>query len=121
MSRSIDDLTPGARQKCNNWLWESRKQLKPLGLGLILTETYRPQEVQNALYAKGRTTKGPIVTWTRKSKHTERRAWDCAFRLPDGSLTWNGPWALLGKIAKSFGITWGADITNGIDRCHFQV
>jgi peptidoglycan L-alanyl-D-glutamate endopeptidase CwlK len=47
-----------------------------LGHRIRVSEVYRPQARQDALYAQGRTKKGPVVTWTRKSKHTERKAMD---------------------------------------------
>ena len=47
-----------------------------IGKRIRVSEVYRPQSRQDALYAQGRVKKGPVVTWTRKSKHTERMAMD---------------------------------------------
>lgn len=46
------------------------------GLDVNVTETYRSQERQNALFAQGRETPGQVVTWTQSSKHTQGRAVD---------------------------------------------
>jgi hypothetical protein len=46
------------------------------GRGISIVETYRSQDRQDALFAQGRGTPGPIVTWTRNSRHTQGRAAD---------------------------------------------
>jgi hypothetical protein len=46
------------------------------GHDVKVTETYRSQERQDALFAQGRDAAGPVVTWTRSSKHTQGRAVD---------------------------------------------
>ena len=54
------------------------------GLPVFVTEAYRSQERQEWLYAQGRTRPGKIVTWTLKSKHTDRQAIDIAFNYSSG-------------------------------------
>jgi len=46
------------------------------GLEFRVTEAFRSQERQDALYAQGRWKPGPIVTWTLFSNHTKREAFD---------------------------------------------
>ena len=46
------------------------------GLPVKIIETYRTQERQDDLYRQGREKPGNIVTWTRDSVHTKRRAFD---------------------------------------------
>jgi uncharacterized protein YcbK (DUF882 family) len=46
------------------------------GLDVKVAETYRSQTRQDALFAQGRDTAGPVVTWTQNSKHTQGRAVD---------------------------------------------
>ena len=53
------------------------------GLPVIITETYRSQKRQDELFRQGRETDGPVVTWTKNSRHTKRRAFDIAKRGPD--------------------------------------
>lgn len=76
-------------------------------------EGVRTKARQAELYAKGRTTAGPIVTWTMESKHIHGKAVDL---LPD--LTgWNDPKAFdeinraMVQASKELKvkIRWGAD------------
>ena len=70
--RDIGALLPAAQAACRAFLRECERE----GLAVLITETYRTQERQDYLYAQGRTRAGTIVTWTRKSRHTGRLAWD---------------------------------------------
>lgn len=56
---------------------------------LTIVEGLRSPERQAELYAKGRTTPGPKVSWTMKSKHLEGKAIDVAPLEADGSIDWN--------------------------------
>lgn len=90
------------------------------GLEFIVTCTYRSQEEQDRLYGQGRTYPGPIVTWTRSSKHTERKAFDVAI-IEMGKVTWDdrkydGP----GAIGESVGLVWGGR-WNKPDKPHFEL
>lgn len=53
-----------------------------------IVQGVRTQEYQNALYAQGRTAPGPIVTWTRKSRHIGGFAIDVAAWI-DGKIDWD--------------------------------
>ncbi len=46
------------------------------GMRVQIVEGYRSQNRQDALFAQGRTTDGPVVTWTRSSLHTSGAAAD---------------------------------------------
>ena len=46
------------------------------GQNVQVAETFRSQDRQNVLFAQGRDTPGPVVTWTQNSKHTQGRAAD---------------------------------------------
>lgn len=70
--RDIGALLPAAQAACRAFLRECERE----GLAVLITETYRTQERQDYLYAQGRTRAGTIITWTRKSRHTGRLAWD---------------------------------------------
>ncbi len=90
------------------------------GVDFIVTCTYRSQIEQEALWAKGRTQPGPIVTWTRASKHTERKAFDIAL-VVDGKITWaTKDYLLPGKIAMKLGLDWGGAWARAKDYPHFQ-
>lgn len=68
----LDQLTPKTKALCLAFLEEAGKQ----GLKVRIVETYRPQERQDYLYEQGRSREGGVVTWTRNSRHTSRRAFD---------------------------------------------
>lgn len=74
------------------------------GADVAVVAGYRSQAEQDRLFAQGRTSPGPVVTWTRSSAHTRGQAVDLAFRV-NGRITYNVPawwWdalAYLGEIA----------------------
>jgi peptidoglycan L-alanyl-D-glutamate endopeptidase CwlK len=92
------------------------------GISILLTQGLRTFEEQAALYAQGRTAPGKVVTNARPgdSLHNYGRAFDIAFRKPDGSVTWDGPWSKVGAIGESLGLTWGGRWRSFPDRPHFQ-
>jgi peptidoglycan L-alanyl-D-glutamate endopeptidase CwlK len=111
-SRDLNDLLPGTRAKVEAWLDACcHPDVLPQ---VFITCTYRSQEEQDTLYAKGRTEPGRKVTWTKHSYHTQRRAVDFALKIPD-------PWDMkvdidhdkipdfleVGALAETFGLTWG--------------
>jgi len=107
--------------------WTGDPVLRLLGLPIV-TECYRSPERQNELYAQGRTTPGPIVTYVRggKSKHNQlpTPALDVAFLRADGSVVWSG--LLLSKFARLMKyadkrVKWGGDWPKFKDRPHFEV
>lgn len=49
-------------------------------LPVKVVETYRTPERQELLYNQGRNAEGPVVTWTKESVHTKRRAFDICKR-----------------------------------------
>ena len=117
MSASRAGLDPKFAQKLS--LFE--KALAAHGIKVILTWGYRSIESQNALYAKGRTAPGNIVTNARGgySWHNFGLAADYAFVI-NGKVTWNGPWDTFGRIAKECGLEWGGSWKTFKDRPHVQ-
>jgi hypothetical protein len=53
-----------------------RRMWEEFGHRVEATEGYRSQERQERLYAQGRSTPGPVVTWTRNSAHSRGEAVD---------------------------------------------
>ena len=68
----LDELSPRTRELAIKFLEKCEEK----GLSVRITETYRTQARQEMLYKQGRTTSGLVVTWTKNSKHTKRRAFD---------------------------------------------
>lgn len=84
---------------------------------ITVIEGTRTPERQAQLYAQGRTTPGPIVTWTLRSKHLDGKAIDLGPLKEDGSIDWDNKArfkemaSLMFAAAEELGIKirWGAD------------
>lgn len=113
-SRDINALLPNAQRACRLFMQRCAER----GLDVFITETYRSQERQDYLYSLGRTREGNKVTWTKRSRHTSRRAWDIACR--GGDLYNTAVLTACGKVAAELGITWGGTWSTP-DTPHFEV
>lgn len=104
-SRKISDLTPVAALAATRWLAECTVA----GFDVLVTSTYRDNESQNALYAQGRTTPGPIVTNAKggQSIHQTRTAIDFV-PMKHGKCQWNdvAAYKAIGEIAERNGFEW---------------
>lgn len=116
--RDLSELTSSAQTACQLLFQECYKA----GIDFVfITETYRSQARQNYLYEQGRTRPGQVVTWTRNSNHTSRRAWDIAV-APPRNLYDISTLAKVGTIAKKLGITWGGYWpASQYDAPHFEI
>lgn len=116
--RDLSELTAAAQTACRLLFQECYKA----GIDFVfITETYRSQARQNYLYEQGRTRPGQVVTWTRNSNHTSRRAWDIAV-APPRNLYDISTLSKVGAIAKKLGITWGGYWLAGqYDAPHFEI
>lgn len=127
-SRSLDDLRPIVRAKCQAHM----AACAAAGMPITITFTFRSLETQAALYAQGRTKPGKIVTNARagQSFHNFRLAYDgVPARLlslpnwgdtPDHRIEAAGLWALYGHLAKLQGLEWGGEWRTIKDRPHCQ-
>ncbi len=97
-----------------------KAEMEKAGQEFIVTCTYRSQKEQNELYEKGRTKPGAIVTWTRQSKHTERKAFDIAM-LKNGKITWSTPdYKIAVEIGMKVGLNCGGSWDKSKDWPHFE-
>ena len=122
-------LHPVVEAKTNELVAEADK----IGISVLVTDGFRSHEEQNALYARGRTTKGPIVTHVRggASYHNYGLAVDFALLTPKGQAIWdleydgndNGEpdWDEVVAIAKRLGFSWGGDWRGFKDYPHLQM
>ena len=120
MSRDINLLHPRLRRIIPQIIAECKAQ----GLPVLVTQTLRTKAEQDALYAQGRTKPGKIVTnaWYPNSAH----CWGVAFdfcrnvkgREYDDS---DGFFARVAAIAKPYGLTWGGDWKNFVDKPHLEL
>jgi peptidoglycan LD-endopeptidase CwlK len=98
---------------------------------LVIVQDYRTYAQQDALYAKGRTASGNIVTNAKggQSNHNFALAVDVFPLWDDGQLHMDGKSdakniEILKKIApvgKSIGLEWGGDWKSIVDNPHFQL
>ena len=96
------------------------------GLPVLITETLRTVAEQEALYAKGRTMAGAIVTNARGRDYQSMHQWGVAFdfcrnvkgREFDDS---DGFFGRVGAIGKRLGLFWGGDFKSFKDKPHFQM
>lgn len=114
------ELVPELEVKAKDFL----KKCNEKGFNLEICQGRRTQAEQDAKYAQGRTTPGPIVTWTKKSKHVQGKAFDICFndKDPFREKVKNYNWTPIGTIGQSIGLKWGV-IQNGKRRDfgHFEL
>jgi peptidoglycan L-alanyl-D-glutamate endopeptidase CwlK len=134
--------TPKAESKASAWTADPRSeknlatvqpQLQKLGRELLrrlaaqgltfkVTSGNRTQAEQDALYAQGRNgNSGPIVTWTRRSRHIGGRAIDLTLFSGKNPVWESRHYDTAGKIGKELGLIWGGDWKRTPDRPHFEL
>lgn len=96
--RSVAALDPALQAKLARVIARVEQET---GHTVSVQETYRTQTRQDALYAQGRDTAGPVVTWTHNSKHTQGRAVDV---LLDGGNASPDAYRVLQRIAQEEGL-----------------
>jgi len=96
--RGVDLLAPEFRDRLERVIDRMESEF---GYKVEVTETFRSQSRQDALYAQGRTEPGQVVTWTRASNHTAGRAADL---VVDGSFDEALPYERLMRIAREEGL-----------------
>ncbi len=128
-SRRIEDLHPDLQPLCRAFLAQAAAQ----GIDVLITCTYRSNAEQNALYAQGRTTSGPIVTRAKggQSAHNfmlegkpAAKAFDVV-PLVNGKPQWSArhpAWQTLGAIGTALGLNWyGRPGSRFLEYPHFQL
>lgn len=120
MSRDISLLHPILREIIPQIIG----QCAAVGLPVLVTDGFRSKAEQDALYAKGRTAPGTIVTQVRYPNSAH--CWGVAFdfcrnvrgREYDDS---DGFFRRVAEIAKGYGLEWGGDWTRFVDKPHLQL
>lgn len=115
--RDRSQLSVQAQKACALFLEECKKQ----GLNVLITETYRSQERQNWLYEQGRSREGKVVTWTKNSRYTSRRAWDICKNVKGQEYSDKTFFKKCAEVAALLGITWGGEWKNSPDTPHFEI
>ena len=120
--RNINKCHPRLIELSKKLVSACRGQELIIGIG----ESFRTKEEQDALYAKGRTAPGNIVTNAKGSSYSSHHQWGTAFDIyrNDGKGVYtdgDGFFEKVGKIGKSIGLEWGGDWKSPVDKPHFQL
>lgn len=131
-SRNIDDLHIDIKKKCLDLVHNCKQQ----GIEILVICTYRSNEEQAALYAKGRTEPGPIRTNARPGQSLHNytvdgraaaRAFDvvpivhgkCLWETTGAALT---IWNRIGAEGKALGLAWAGEWKGSLREFgHFQL
>ncbi len=101
LSRSaakLDTIAPELRERVERVVDRMRDEF---GIAVDITEGYRTQARQETLHAQGRSKPGPVVTWTRNSRHTQGRAVDVTV---NGGYSDTQGFATLQRVAREEGL-----------------
>jgi len=114
----IDTLHPLIKQRAIDFVADVNKTL---GIDLHVVQALRTIDEQNALYAKGRTAPGAVVTNAKggSSYHNYGLAFDVA-PFVNGKLNYNIDWNPVAAIGKKHGFKWGGDFKSIKDKPHFE-
>lgn len=120
--RDINGLHPALIKK----LYELKDSCGAKGLKIGIGECVRTRKEQDALYAKGRTLPGSIVTNAKGCTYSSMHQWGVAFDFyrNDGKMAYDngdGFFDKVGSLGKSLGLMWGGDWKKMVDKPHFQL
>lgn len=115
----IDELHPRVKALAVKHI----EACKEAGIELRIYCAYRSIAEQDALYARGRTKPGKIVTNAKggQSYHNFRVAYDCG-PVINGKIAWNREdlFHKIGLIGEVIGLEWGGHFQSIVDLPHFQ-
>lgn len=128
--RDVKQLYPALQKK----IVELQILCAKNGISIGIGECYRTAAEQDALYAKGRTAPGNIVTNCKGSTYGSMHQWGVAFDFylkmdvdGDGQTVddaFNNATRLfdrVGALGQSIGLEWGGSWKNPVDKPHFQL
>ena len=128
--RDIKQLHPTLQKKVE----ELKALCEKNGIKIGISECLRTVAEQDALYAKGRTAGGSIVTNCKGSSYSSMHQWGVAFDFylimdvdgdgqtsDDSFNNSTGLFQKVGKLGQSIGLEWGGSWTSFVDMCHFQL
>jgi peptidoglycan L-alanyl-D-glutamate endopeptidase CwlK len=101
---------------------ELLRRLAAEGLTFKVTSGNRTQAEQDKLYSQGRNgNKGPVVTWTRKSRHIGGKAIDLTLFSGKNPVWDSKHYDRAGVIGEELGLVWGGRWKRTPDRPHFEL
>lgn len=127
-AQRLAKIHPELREKAIKLIEAAAKE----NILLLVTQSLRTKEEQDALFAQGRTKPGNKVTNCAgmSGPHTWGTAFDiCIYvdkdhdMVVDGNeINWSDPrYARVGAIGKSLGLKWGGDFKSLMDMPHFEL
>jgi peptidoglycan L-alanyl-D-glutamate endopeptidase CwlK len=116
--KNIATLHPDAQA----WAREFLRRVLASEIQVKIIAGLRTYEEQNALYAKGRTKPGSIVTKVKGgySLHNFGIAWDIGVFNGSKYLEKSPLYDKAGEIGRNMGLEWGGDWKSFVDKPHFQ-
>ena len=116
--KRIVELHPAIRMLVRDFINEANSFYD--GDYIRISQGYRTYEEQNALYARGRTEGGKIVTYAKGgySSHNFGLAFDIV-GIKNGKVDYNLDWSFFSLLAKNKGFNWGGN-WKFIDKPHFE-
>lgn len=128
--RDVNQLHPELQKK----IAQLQIMCKANGITIGISECLRTMAEQDALYAKGRTTGGSIVTNCKGSTYSSMHQWGVAFDFylkvdvdGDGKVSDDafndatGLFEKVGALGQSIGLEWGGSWKSFKDKPHFQL
>ena len=117
--RDINLLHPDLIRKATKLI----ELAKAKGIDIIISQTFRSKEEQDALYAQGRTAPGNIVTNVKYpiSLHCWGIAFDVAVIINKQASWIAAHFDVVGPIGESIGLKWGGRWQNFPDKPHFEL
>jgi len=121
VNSKLDTLEPEFREKVDKFL----AALKSANIPVAVVCGRRTIAEQNALFAKGRKSPGPVVTNAKggSSPHNFGLAVDICPLTSAGHCDWNAPfatWQKIGMIGKECGLIWGGEFKSLHDLPHYE-
>lgn len=130
MSRNVSELHPALQAKVSQLITLCAQN----GITIGISECVRTVAEQDALYAKGRTKSGSIVTNCKGTSYSSMHQWGVAFDFylkmdvdGDGQISddaFNNATKLfnkVGQLGQSIGLEWGGSWKSIKDLPHFQL
>lgn len=119
----LQQLHPAIRDKAIEAYYEAVKMTK-VGVHPYITQTVRSFAESDALYAKGRTKPGEIVTNAKagQSYHNYGFALDFLLQI-NGKDSWvvDKNWMVVVNVFKAYGFKWGGEFTSLKDDPHLEI
>lgn len=114
----LQALHPAIRNSVESFITDAEQAMN---ITLRIVQGLRTIEEQDALYAKGRTTPGPVVTNAKsgRSYHNYGLAIDLV-EINNGQANWNFHYESLLPFAEKYGFKWGGHFISIKDTPHFE-